>query len=81
MLAGTSRPYVHVYVLHGMDLSSTTVRSTTVVGRYMYVPFYIAGAGLTPKAAGAVTVSKSGFEPVEATVLLTSCEKLQDRAL
>ena len=41
----------------------------------------LAGAGLTPEAAGAATVSKSGFEPVAATALLTFCEKLQDRAL
>ena len=39
------------------------------------------GAGLTPEAAGAMTVSKSGFESVAATVLLAFCEKLQDRAL
>ena len=54
---------VHVVHVHDIDLSSTTVRSTTVLGRYMHVPPSGRGSGaarrLTPRS---VRSRQRGFE-------------------
>ena len=62
------------YILHDIDLSSTTVRSTTVLGRYMHVPPSGRGSGAsrrpTPRS---VRSRQCGFELTAGLVQSTLC--------